>query len=323
MIFLFQSCSKEGIGRYVMRKQKPNLDFSLGSVPKKPNYSDVKSWIVKDNINETIDIFYVYPTSYYSPCNWNAEITDTSVIKRINKFVLKKQLDIFKGIGNIYAPFYRQANLYSFIDKDDNGKKAIDLAYSDVKRAFYYYIEHFNNTKPFMLVGHSQGSKHLLELLIEISKDSKIKNRIIATYAIGWPITKKYLEENPQIKICESYCQTGCVISWNTEGKHKLVSLVKEPSASVNPLTWKINDSIATKDLHKGAVFVSSDSIDTVCNTVSAQNKNGHLIISKPDNIKQIWMPFRYGNYHVHDFSMFYFNIQENAIDRKKCYWKH
>ena len=322
-VLLFQSCSKDDIGRYAIRKQNPNYGFSLNKEPKEPDYSDDSSWLVKKDINETIDIFYVYPTSYYSPKNWNAEIGDSSVIKRLQKFTFKKQLNIFDSIGNIYVPQYRQASLYSFIDNTGNGQKAIDLAYSDVRRAFYYFIEHFNHHKPFILVGHSQGSRHLLELMKEISKDNNIKNRIVAVYAVGWPLTVKYLEENPQIKACHYPSQTGCVISWNTEGKHKLYSVVKEQSVSVNPLNWLTDSTFAPKEMNKMSIFVSKQKIDTFYNYVSAQNINGHLIISKPDNIKDIWMPFKYGNYHVHDYSMFYQNIRENAILRKKCFWKN
>ncbi len=321
-VFIFQSCSEEGLARYFMRKQNPKTEFSLDKVPAKPDYSNDNTWFVKKDINETIDIFYVYPTLYLSPNNWNMSCDDSIVEKRFWKFTVKKQLSIFDGIGNIYAPKYRQASLYCFVDKDKNGEKALDLAYEDVRRAFYYYFEHFNNGKPFMLVGHSQGSMHLLRLLEEISKDPKIKNKIIVTYAIGWPVTKSYLERNPQIKMCNDSCQTGCVVSWNTEGKHKIVSVIKEPSVSVNPLTWKTDTTFAPKSLHKGAIFVHSNSVDTAYHWVSAQNVNGHLIISKPKNVKEIWMPFKYGNYHVHDFSMFYFNIQENAKFRKKCFWK-
>ena len=321
-VIVLQSCTKEGMARYFMRKQNPKTEFSLDNIPAKPDYSDNDSWFVKKDINESIDVFYVYPTLYLSPNNWNMSCEDSIVAERFWKFTFKKQLNIFDSIANIYSPKYRQASLYCFVDKDENGKKALDLAYADVRRAFYYYLEHFNNGKAFMLVGHSQGSMHLLRLLEEISKDPKIKNKIIVTYAIGWPVAKSYLERNPQIKMCNDSCQTGCVVSWNTEGKHKIVSLIKEPSVSVNPLTWKTDTAFAPKSLHKGAVFVRANKIDTTYNWVSAHNFDGHLIISKPDNIKEMWMPFGYGNYHVHDFSMFYFNIKENAALRKKSFLK-
>ena len=323
VFILFQSCSKDSIGRYKLRHQNPNIAFSIENAPAKPDYSQNSNWLVKKNINETIDVFYVYPTAYYSPKNWNQSLGDSNVIKRLNKFTFKKQLNIFDGIANLYVPQYRQASLYSFADNKGNGEQAIDLAYEDVRNAFYYYLEHFNNHKPFILAGHSQGSKHLLKLLKEISLIPNINNKIVTVYALGWPVTETYLKENKNVKMCEDSTQTGCVISWNTEGKHKLYSLVKEPSVSVNPLNRTTGGELADRSMHKGAIFVSRTKIDTVYNCVSAQNKKGHLIISKPDNIKDIWMPFKYGNYHVHDYSMFYFNIRENAEYRKRLYWKN
>lgn len=323
ILLMLQSCSKDSIGRYKLRHQKPSVSFSADNIPTKPDFTKDDSWLVKKDINETIDIFYVYPTAYYSPENWNQSIGDSSVIKRLNKFTFKKQLNIFDGIGNLYVPQYRQASLYSFIDKKSNGKQAINLAYQDIRNAFYYYLENYNNNKPFMLVGHSQGSRHILELLKEISLIPNINSKIVAVYALGWPVTDTYLAQNKNVKMCEDSTSTGCVVSWNTEGKHKLYSLVIEPSVSVNPLNWTTNNKFADKSLHKGAIFVSRNGTDTIYNCVSAQNKKGHLVISKPENIKNMWMPFKYGNYHVHDFSMFYFNIRENAIYRKRLYWKY
>ncbi len=322
LLLIITSCSKESIGRWLIRDMKPKYDFSSDSIPSPPDYTNKDSWLIYENKNKPVDIFYIYPTAYYSPTNWNQALDFKPTLQRTLKYSVRKQLYIFKDLGNVYAPIYRQANLYAFIDNKGNGEKAINLAYNDIKNAFDYYIKNINKHKPFILVGHSQGSLIILRLLEEYQY-TKILNRMIVAYAVGWPLTKNYLEKNPKLKVCKDSCQTGCIISWNTEGKHKLYSLVKKPSVSVNPLSWRTDNKAVDKSKHLGAVFVYRNGSDTIYNYTSAQNINGRLVIPKPDNVKDLWMPFKWGNYHVNDYSIFYFNIQKNAKDRIRCFWKH
>ena len=79
---------------------------------------------------------------------------------------------IFNGVGRIYAPYYRQMTGFGFLaDEEHPGlrsdkQRAIDLAYSDVRKSFMVFLEKWNQERPIFLVGHSQGS-HMLFKLIE------------------------------------------------------------------------------------------------------------------------------------------------------------
>jgi len=213
LLVVLYGCSKETIGRVFMKKMKPRYDFTLDRAPASPDYSDSASWIVLDGDSLDVDIFYLHPTTYLKPDNWNQDINDTSTINfTMRNPTIKAQLSVFRGVGNIYAPNYRQATIYSFMDVKDNGKKALDLAYSDVEHAFYYYLEHFNKGKPFIIESHSQGAMHTMRLLKKIFKDEQIRKKIVAVYALGWPVTEMYLEKNPEVKLCEDSSQTGCLI---------------------------------------------------------------------------------------------------------------
>lgn len=321
---LLLSCSKDDLGRFVIKKMKPDYDFTNDSLPKAPDYSNVNEWLFHQDKGLEVDIFYIHPTTYFSPKNWNQSLDDTITINRTMKHPVKKQLTPFYNLGNIYAPKYRQANFYSFIDNTQNGKQSIDLAYQDVLNSFNYYLDNLNKKRPFILVGHSQGSRYIIKLMKKISNDKNLESKLIAAYAIGWPITEKYIADNPEIKICTDSSMTGCIISWNTEGKRILYSIVKEKSISVNPLSWTTDLQKIEKEKHKGAVFFYENRTDTIYNYVSAQNnEKGALIISKPPNLKDLWMPLKYGNYHTNDFNIFYINIQENAKHRISTYFKN
>lgn len=321
LLLTLSGCSKESIGRFFMKKMKPKYSFTLDQAPAAPEYSDSSSWFVLENGGLDVDIFYLHPTTYLKPDNWNQNIADTAT----NNFTMtdptiQSHLSVFRGLGNLYVPKYRQATVYSFMDVKDDGEKALALAYSDVKRAFYYYFEHFNKGKPFIIEAHSQGALHAMHLLTEIYRDEGIKSKIIAVYAAGWPVTQRYLDENPDIPFCKDSCQTGCLLGWLTEGKHAMYSMIKEPSEAVNPLTWKIDSEQAPATLNSGAILFFKDRTDTVEHYVSARVKDGAVIISKPPHEKRLYTPFMRGNFHMYDYSFFFLNIRENAKQRIKSY---
>ena len=45
---------------------------------------------------------------------------------------------------------------------------ALDIAYQDCRDAFVYYINHFNQGRPFIIASHSQGSLHATRLLLDL-----------------------------------------------------------------------------------------------------------------------------------------------------------
>ena len=97
-----------------------------------------------------------------------SEIDDAGMVAGAKNAFLR-QATAFETIGNIYAPYYRQADAVSVLSLP-----TIEAVYevisgvptSDVTAAFDYYINHYNNGRPFILVSHSQGST-VVALLLE------------------------------------------------------------------------------------------------------------------------------------------------------------
>jgi hypothetical protein len=67
----------------------------------------------------------------------------------------------------------------------EDGKKALDLAYSDIREAFAYYLENFNNNKPFIIASHSQGTVHAKRIISEFIDGKELQNKLIAAY-LNW-----------------------------------------------------------------------------------------------------------------------------------------
>ena len=67
----------------------------------------------------------------------------------------------------------------------NGGKKAGEIAYDDIRRAFIYYLNNFNNGRPIIIAGHSQGAYHCKTLLKEFFDGKELQNQLVAAYLPG------------------------------------------------------------------------------------------------------------------------------------------
>ena len=85
----------------------------------------------------------------------------------------------FDAVGDLYAPRYRQASLYTKSTLWDDALEARQFAYGDVKAAFDTYLARYNHGRPFILVGVEQGGELGARLLPRRSPRTP-------TCAAGW-----------------------------------------------------------------------------------------------------------------------------------------
>ncbi|WP_052594865.1 DUF3089 domain-containing protein [Aureispira sp. CCB-QB1] len=322
---LLTSCSRLSLMVFI----KPPVKFQTEKVPPAPDYSDHNNWH-KPHLrgeDKTTDVFYVHPTTYITGKGWNQALDDEHVNWRTRVLPLNYQAATFYKDCRMFIPKYRQAIFYSFVDKKENGKKALEVAYQDVRKAFYYYIEHLNEGRPFILAAHSQGSYHSQRLLAEVLQDSLIKSKLIVAYVLGWPIKEHYVKESLPIGVCSTATQTGCLVSWNTESGNPKLSLVEkigegEPIVCVNPLSWNLDTTYVSKTENLGALQPNKKTkIDEIIlDYCDAKIENDALKITPPANQSTLQMPMGKGNYHLYDYSFFFQNIRENARDRIQAY---
>jgi hypothetical protein len=301
--------------------------------PPAPDYSDTQNWTalpdrkdsadaipqhsnLKDGQAEArADVFFIHPTTFWDARNWNGDVRNKKLNKATDRSTIREQASVYNGSCKVYAPRYRQATLYSFIDTI-NGNKALDLAYVDIKAAFTYYLEHYNKGRPIIIASHSQGSWLAIRLLRDFfDTDSILRKRLIVAYIIGGPETD---HEYVHIPPCDSAGQIGCYIGWGTFRKRNHFYKVRYSKyLCVNPLTWKRDNVRALKTLNLGGVPVGFNRVDVhVCD---AQCHNGQLWIHKPKRGGYIRL---LGNYHIVDYGLFYMNIRENVDYRIACYFE-
>lgn len=308
----------------------PSKRFEHATHPIAPDYSNEDNWAalpwrfdaadcIPQNCTSAdrqdsaeVDVFYVYPTAYIFGTKWNARHDNKHVLFRIGHLI-ESQASVYNACAKVYAPLYRQAILKSFINKK-SGPPALELAYSDVKTAFEYYMKHWNNGRPFIIAGHSQGSNHLTRLLKEEIDGKEIQKQLVAAYLIGMPIPDTTFTHIP---IAKNKSSINCFISWNT---FTYGTVLKDNEyfnggTCVNPLSWKTDTAYVPATFNLGGAPKQLNRIDS--NVSDAQINKGILWVHK---VKP-WGYTRLGkSYHLCDYSLFYLNIRENAIERTKAY---
>ena len=307
---------------------QPQHSFADDTTHDAPVYSNMEHWavlpgrddaadlslngVITDNTEAPVDVFFVHPTTYYSPDHWNAALDDQAVNAYTDDPVLRSQASVFNDCCRIYAPRYRQATIAAFFDLEQgiDSTSAIDLAYSDVKKAFNYYLENFNHGRPFILAGHSQGALFIDRILKEQVQGSPLMNQLIAAYPLGF-----FLDSNNSIPVCDTPNQTGCFVTWNSAGPEFKAFVDSSNNVCVNPLSWKTDDAIAGTEQHQGAVnFETGGQLEK--GIVEAQCKKGLLTISRIDSENFPDGLLGKHNYHVYDFAFFYMDIRANVKQR-------
>lgn len=272
----------------------------------------------EDQANAQVDVFYVHPTVYLSGSAWNGNLDDKKLNQRCNNCVMH-QATPFNSCAKVYAPRYRQAVLRSFTKDDPKGKEALDTAYADVKKAFEYYLAHYNNGRPIILAGHSQGAYHVGRLMEDFFTGKPLLKQLVAAYPIGFDTKKNRYADIP---VGDSASQTGCFVTWNTVawGQDTTGPYTRyRGAACVNPLTWKQDAAVAENKLHLGAV------------PFDWKKKTGKHLLRTKIHGSLLWITFtdpslkkgfyHFGtNYHVSDVNLFWMNIRENAELRTKAY---
>ena len=149
-----------------------------------PTMQDNADWTPKglQNLQDSAkaDVFFIHPTTDVTGFKGNAAIDDKSINRQTDNFPIKYQASVFNESCKVYAPRYRQAALNNFFSKNsERSQEAFDIAYKDVKAAFEYYLKNYNNGRPIIIAGHSQGSKHAQRLLREFFDGQPLQKQLM------------------------------------------------------------------------------------------------------------------------------------------------
>ena len=318
-----------------------------------PDYRQTASWLARPGLRDDparwlppgsqpnpaprAEVFYIPPTTYLDHDRWNAPIDDKASNERLLLFG-RSQASAFNGVGDVWAPRYRQATFGAFLAATDpRSAQAIDFAYRDVARAFDAFLASAPADRPIILAGHSQGSLHLLRLLREKVAGKPVARRIVAIYAVGWPISTTADLPALGFPACRTAEQARCILSWQSYAEPADPRLVQAYfSASrgyaglsrkgttmlcVNPLTGT-EGGAARASANKGALVPRANlsGVDVTPGLVPARcTPQGLLSLGpEPAGFGSYVLPGN--NYHVFDYALFWANIRDDAARRLQTF---
>ena len=308
----------------------PDMGFDEDDHPAPPDYANPAHWAAlpdredgadltpkgAEDLNQqadaAVDVFFVHPTTYFSSDHWNQPLDDPDANEFVDELVLPNQAAVFNSCCRVYAPRYRQATLYAFMDDEAHGDRALDFAFADVRTAFDYFVENFNDGRPFIIAGHSQGAYHTDRLLRDI-QDEAAYERMVVAYPVGY-----YFDPDNGVPICEDATQIGCQVGWNAVPPDGSKFSERDTDLCVNPLTWRADEGRADFAENMGAVSIQAGG-QVEGGATDAQCVDGMLVVSevRSDNFG---MKFG-GTYHLYDYSFFHMNIRANALARVGAYF--
>lgn len=331
----------------------PSTPYSAPDPALAPDYARPEAWLSRPGqLNDPshwtppgyspaeapkVQVFYILPTTYLGRDRWNAPFDDSESGIRQRLFAMS-QASAFNGVGEIWAPRYRQASIGAFLAKDHGtAQRALDFAYEDVARAFDSFIATIEPGTPIILAGHSQGSLHLIRLLREKVAGTPLARRIVAAYVVGWPISIDHDLPALGLPACDAPGQPGCILSWQSFAQpadpHHILALYDHstgfdgkprkgsPMLCTNPVAGAPGVETPA-EANRGALVpdVSATSASLRPGLVGARcTPQGLLDIgAPPEGYGMYVLPGN--NYHVFDYALFWADIRADAEARSRSF---
>ena len=325
-------------GHAMLSVLSPKGSFADEPRPAAPDYADPAAWSALpsrddagdgapvgspaiDQNGAPADVFYVHPTTYIGP-TWSGPIEDPAVVRATDHGATGIQATAFNACCAVWAPRYRQATLTAFLRPSADGDAAIDLAYSDVLRAFAAFQQQRGAERPFFLVAHSQGSVHAARLLAEEIAPGPARDQLIAAYIVGGVVLR---EGVGGLSACQGADETGCLIAWNARGPGYTPSAFElhrrgdtRPLLCTNPLTWHTDDG-APASANLGAVFLDSDDHQPRLAFADASCEGDWLVVRAhgpaPRDLPSRILDHVIGDDDLHpiEFQLYFMNLRQNA----------
>ena len=367
---------QDNLARYFLNPRKP---YQTVVAPEAPDYSYPNHWaawpgddpnhgsendaiidppngeITADIMDDSLpaDIFFVHDTTFSSRQAWNSPIDDSIAAALVDNIALPNGAGPFVNFGDLYAPRYRQATLFTKFTHKYDSLAAQKLAFDDIRAAFQHYVSKSNPDRPLLLVGYGQGAFHALGILsLDIANDPVLKRRLTAAYLIGHAIpVSASVTSDDQFTPCRHENDFGCFITftafeerarrdikrvrlrtliWAAQGFVPTnrgsatafpESIVGEAILCHNPLSGPQDERgyIAAK-FHRGAASATGlpigESPVLIDQEVGARCDDGVLIVDQPQKGFLRRSYFWGSQWRSPPFNLFYADLREDARKR-------
>jgi len=325
--------------------QDPRQPFQTYTKPVAPDYSMAEAWLAQPDLTQDPyehpsagDVFVVVPSVYRGGKHWVLRSDDLKRKNKLQRIVRPNYVAPYGSAGRLFAPYYRQASLYSFMTAREDARKAQDFAYQDVKRAFNVFLENAPPERPIILVGHNQGASHVQRLLADFFMGD-LSKRLAAAYVIDYPLPLDLFNTTLKgLKPCETINDTSCVNAFGAfmpgddvianrfvsrllvhDGQN-YISVQGRPLLCTNPLLWNLSEDYAPQRLHLGGVAAEGLDPDmkpaAMTKQAGVQCEDGILYVDKPKS-RSLRRPLKVGGkFRTLPSNLFYEDLRVNAEKR-------
>jgi pimeloyl-ACP methyl ester carboxylesterase len=189
---------------------EPGFDTTLLS----PTGQITGTQSVKADRKRKFDCFYVYPTVSDDKTT-NSDLS----IDPEERSIALYQAARYGLHCRVFAPMYRQVTLQGIFGTIPPEARAI--AYGDVLAAWKTYLRKYNRGRGVVLIGHSQGTFVLRELVHQaIDPRKKVRRLLVSAILLGGNVTVPeggtVGGDFKNIPACRRAKQFGCVMAFST-----------------------------------------------------------------------------------------------------------
>ncbi len=326
---LFAGCAT------TVKSPEPNVPLppKMGDAITASDYSKKSAWLHLPNSNHAVDVFFLYPTAWTRQpgaplyCEMNNKSMHAGAA-----MMMKVEASAYKPVANLYAPYYRQVDAKWILSYplEDMEEYFAGVPYVDAIAAFEYYLKHYNNGRPFILAGHSQGSAVTKAILkYYMPKHPEVFKRMVAAYVIGFFVSEEELKDFPHLKFAQGADDTGVIISWNVEAPDMKIDnpLAPAGSISINPINWSRGTETVPADKSLGSLVCSkaTGSVKRINKLADAKvNAQRGTVECSTVDIETygsgVGGLFPRGVYHMNDYGFYYYNLRQNVANRIEKY---
>jgi hypothetical protein len=161
-----------------------------------------------------VDCFYVYPTVSLDPTP-NSDLEPDEQ----ERSTVAAQAAPFATTCRVFAPVYPQVTLGQIGRR--GSAEAGPIAYAGALDAWQTYVSQYNEGRGVILIGHSQGTGILNQLIAEeIDTNPDLRSRLVSAVLLGGAVRVPEGElaggSFQNVPGCTSADETGCVISFSS-----------------------------------------------------------------------------------------------------------